>query len=74
MIIFFPSYFEQVAKNGQEDDVRQILSLPSPELDARDDAGYTAVHYAAEFNHIKILKLLLEAKACELFVNECTYM
>lgn len=59
----------QAAENGQEDVLRQYLPLTSPpELDAKDDHGYTAVHYAAEFNHIKILELLLEANASELFI------
>jgi ankyrin repeat protein len=53
----------QAAKQGLEDVVQQHLSLPSLELNAKDDDGYTAVHYAAKFNHIQILKLLLKANA-----------
>ena len=56
----------QAAKQGLEDVVQQHLSLPSLELNAKDDDGYTAVHYAAKFNHIQILKLLLKANAGEL--------
>ena len=55
----------QAAKQGLEDVVQQHLSLPSVELNAKDDDGYTAVHYAAKFNHIKVLKLLLKANAGE---------
>ena len=63
---YFSSVFLQAAKQGQEDVIQKHVSQPTFKPNETDDDGHTALHYAAKFNHLKILKLLLEAKASEL--------
>lgn len=41
--------------------VKQVLSIPGVDVNAKDDYGRTALHYAARSNHRKAVKALLEA-------------
>ena len=51
------------AREGREDvgDVAQfLLSLPSINLEARGEGGWTALLFASHYGHLSIVKLLLD--------------
>jgi TonB family protein len=51
------------ALTGQVDAVRSLLAEATPELDAADETGGTALMYAVEGGHEEIVEMLLEAGA-----------
>ncbi len=49
----------QASKEGNVELVSSLLEEPSLDIDARDETGLTALHYAVQFNHIDVVSQLL---------------
>lgn len=56
-LIHFPS-----ALDGDSDRIQQLLSKGTS-VNATDNAGYTALHYAARAGNVRICELLIQAGA-----------
>ena len=54
------------AKQGRDDDLKQILSEKKIDVNKADPLGNTALHYSAGGGHLECVKALIAAKA---FVN-----
>ena len=52
--------FHRAAANGNTEDVRKFLSEKKYDLDALDEYGFTALHYAAQYNKVFIVNMLLD--------------
>ena len=55
----------QVARDGREDLLDPFLELCANDqidIDALDNEGYAALHYAVKHHHVNIIKKLLRAK------------
>ncbi len=55
---------------GDIDEVESFMEDESLRINARDRRGWMAIHYAVDFEHIDIIKLLLKNKAT---INGSTY-
>ena len=53
----------QQARDGEIEAVRDLLAPAPPDLDEADPAGWTALMYAVQAGHHKIVQMLLEAGA-----------
>jgi TonB family protein len=51
------------ARAGEVESVRELLAAPGADVDAADEAGWTALMYAAEAGHDEVVEALLEAGA-----------
>ena len=60
----------QAAKDGNVELVSSLLEEPSLDIDARDDTGLTALHYAVQANHIDVVSQLLAKGANALEVAQ----
>jgi len=58
------------AQDGDLDRVRSFFDCGLKNIDFSDDFGYTALHYAAQWNRIEVVKYLLQ-KGANADVNEC---
>ena len=70
MSLLSPALLPQAARDGREDVVRAWLDrLPRrfggnvEVLNQRDAEGYTALHYAARFNRLSIIEMLVNSGA-----------
>lgn len=54
------------AKQGRDDDLKDIISQKKVEVNKADHLGNTALHYSAGAGHLECVKALISAKA---FVN-----
>ena len=52
--------YHRAALRGNTDDVRRFLSEKKYAVDALDEHGFTALHYAAQNNHVFIINMLLD--------------
>lgn len=52
--------FHRAAASGNGEEVRKILSEKKYDLDALDEYGFTALHYAAQYNKVFIVNMLLD--------------
>ena len=52
--------YHRAAMRGNTDDVRRFLAEKTYAVDALDEHGFTALHYAAQNNHVFIVNMLLD--------------
>ena len=52
--------FHRAAASGNAEEVRKILSMKKHDLDAFDEYGFTALHYAAKYNKVFTVNMLLD--------------
>lgn len=52
--------FHRAVAYGNSEDVRKFLSEKKYDVDALDEYGFTALHYAAQYNKVFILNMLLD--------------
>ena len=52
--------FHRAAARGNTEDVRKFLSEKKYAVDALDEHGFTALHYAAQNNQVFIINMLLD--------------
>lgn len=55
--------FHRAAARGNTEDVRKFLSEKKYAVDALDEHGFTALHYAAQNNQVFIINMLLDFDA-----------
>ena len=63
----------QAARDGRLDLVEkklQLLGKNSSKISSHDKDGSTALHYAVRYNHINIVKKLVEWGACKCEIND----
>ena len=52
--------FHRAAARGNTEDVRRFLSERKYDVDALDERGFTALHYAAQNNRVFIINMLID--------------
>ena len=52
--------FHRAAASGNSEEVRKVLAEKKYDLDALDEYGFTALHYAAQYNKVFIVNMLLD--------------
>jgi len=52
--------FHRAAASGNSEEVRKVLAEKKYDLDALDEYGFTALHYAARYNKVFIVNMLLD--------------
>ena len=52
--------FHRAVAHGNSEDVRKILSQKKYDVNSFDEYGFTALHYAAQYNKVFILNMLLD--------------
>lgn len=55
--------FHRAAASGNAEEVRKFVSGKKYDLDALDEYGFTALHYAAQYNKVFIVNMLLDLGA-----------
>ncbi len=53
----------RAARDGDVHRVQQLLQVPGACVDEKDAEGCTALHYAADGNHVSVAEVLLHAGA-----------
>ncbi|KAF7269229.1 ankyrin repeat domain-containing protein 39 [Rhynchophorus ferrugineus] len=51
------------AQSGDYDRVKKLINTKKYEVDQKDSAGYTALHYASRNGHLEICRYLIESGA-----------
>lgn len=52
--------FHRAAASGNTEEVRKFLSEKKDDLDTFDEYGFTALHYAAQYNKVFVVNMLLD--------------
>ena len=52
--------FHRAAASGNSEEVRKVLAEKKYDLDALDEYGFTALHYASQHNKVFIVNMLLD--------------
>ena len=55
--------FHRAAASGNSEEVRKVLAEKKYDLDALDEYGFTALHYAAQYNKVFIVNMLIDCGA-----------